>query len=106
MKKHPNLYTDPPRDLHQKAVVAEKEKPSKKKVVKEASYEPYAKDGGFADSAEATDYMFSIGGKMEALPLLQWAQITDDNYGTQTVEKLKKAIAAYNEFLDEMDGAQ
>lgn len=56
----------------------------------------------FQDSTDATEFMFKINDMLQEKALLDWAKETDSNFSTRTVDKLKKASAAYNKFLEEM----
>ncbi len=56
----------------------------------------------FRDSVEATDYMERILGTLKNRNLESWAKQTDRNYSVKSVKALKKAIDAYDDFLELM----
>jgi len=62
-----------------------------------------AKRKEFKDTMEATEHMYMIIRKLHSEKLMNWAEVTDGNVGTNTVPLLKKAIRAYNEFIKEME---
>ena len=60
------------------------------------------KDMEFVDSAEATDFMEKLDGMLNDPRLLNWVQVTDANYGTNTSISLDEAQSAYGALLDTM----
>lgn len=38
--------------------------------------------------------------------LLGWAKMTDENYDSHSVQKLQKAIKAYEDFIEELYNAE
>ena len=64
-----------------------------------------AKGKEFSDSGDATEVMEGISSLLKSKSLKTWAGFTDDNYGLKTSAQLKKAIAAYDSFLEMMYSA-
>lgn len=59
----------------------------------------------FKDSVEAANFTEDVGNFLGSVPMQQLAREADAEHGTKCVPALKKAIAAYIEFLDELDSA-
>lgn len=60
----------------------------------------------FEDSLEATEFMEKLQGMLEDPRLKNWAKITDENYGTETLASLRLTKLAYDEFIDAMHNAE
>lgn len=60
----------------------------------------------FASSVDATEYFEKIQDRMTSHAAINWARMTDANYGTESLAKLREASAAFNEFLDLLHGAE
>lgn len=65
-----------------------------------------AKPVEFEDSAEATDFMETLQGMLEDPRLMNWAKITDTNYGTRSTVALVEAVGNYAEFIETMYSAE
>lgn len=59
----------------------------------------------FEDSADATGFMETLKDQLESGKLMNWAQISDKNFDCQSVAQLKKAIEAYDTFMEIMYSA-
>ena len=80
------------------------------KMLEEAGYkvdkgENLDEASGYKDSAEATDVIYDLNQRLNDKKLLAWAKVTDSNLGANTVPLLRKAIKAYDLFVNEMDSA-
>lgn len=60
----------------------------------------------FGDSSDATDFFENIETLMKDKRLLGWAKMTDENYDSHSVQKLQKAIKAYEDFIEELYNAE
>lgn len=60
----------------------------------------------FDDSSDATDFFENIETLMKDKRLLGWAKMTDQNYDSHSVQKLQKAIKAYEDFTEELYNAE
>ncbi len=65
-----------------------------------------SKGKDFDDSADATEFMHGILGKMKTKQLKSWSKNTDYDFGVSTAKKLATAIKAYEAFLSEMEKAE
>jgi hypothetical protein len=60
----------------------------------------------FDDSADATEFFEKIETMMKDKRLFDWAKATDSNYDSHSVQKLQKAIKAYEDFTEELYNAE
>lgn len=60
----------------------------------------------FEDSLEATEFMEQLQSMLKDERLLEWAKITDYNYGTRSTPKLVEVSRCFDTFLQTMYDAE
>lgn len=86
------------------AVPAHSERPGAHLVKSPLKSAKVGRKSEFHDSGEATDFIYDINHKIKDKRVARWAKATDDSASTaKATAKLKAAIKAINDFIEELD---